>query len=268
MALKSNKKSSMDNYQVEKSKIIYGTSRLHHKFFKKQRYSILKKALELGFFHFDTSPYYGNGIAERELGILIKKNPNKKILISTKFGINSKLNFGNNILLVIFIKVIEKIFPYFRKPLFDYSIKAAEKSLNRSLTHMNISKIDFFFIHEPKKKIKDVDKLIQWLQKQKNDKKIGTWGFAGSKKYFIKWIDQTNVVPPLLQIKSESGDLVNLTGYENLHQISYGFISHINKPKNNEIKNIFLNAFKNRPNHSIIVSTNKIKNLEFIKSIL
>ena len=258
----------MDNYKVEISKIIYGTSRLHHNFSRKKRYSLIKKAIEVGVNHFDTSPYYGYGLAEKELGLFIKKNPDIKISIATKFGIKQKINLNSNIFFLYLIKIIEKLFPYFKKLNYDYSVQSANDSLNKSLLALNVSKIDILFIHEPRNSIKEYKELVAWLEKQIVNKKIRTWGFAGSKKYFLKWLVETSIFPPILQIKSENGKPAELSSLKNAHNISYGYISNLVNPSKKEIYNLLAEVFKKNKNHSIIISTNKLKNLESIKYLL
>ena len=258
----------MDKNRLKLSKIIYGTARLHHIFSKKKRQCILRKVIDLGITHFDTSPYYGYGLAEKEIGHFIKKNPEIKISIATKFGIEQKINIGSNVYQVYLIKLLEKIIPYLKKPNYNYSVDAAKKSLNQSLQNLNLSKIDIFFIHEPKIEIQDYRILVQWLEEQVLDGKIGSWGFAGNKDSFMKWINLTNIVPPILQIKSEKGRPAKLSKFEKVYNISYGYISDLKIKSKKEIKKLLIDVLRNRKDHSIIISTNKLKNLEYIRSII
>lgn len=252
---------------LKNKQIIFGTSRLHHIFSNKKRDSLLKNALDLGINHFDTAPSYGNGFSEKQLGNFIKKNKNKKIIISTKFGIYSLLDFATNIYTVIFVKLFGYIFPYAKRDRFDYSVTNAKNSLSKSLNSLNLKKIDYYFIHEPKGIIKDYKELIEWLELMKKIGKIGNWGISGDKESILEWINYTNYVPPIIQAKIEKGNKINIEETKSNHYISYGLISNLVKPGNNEIEHVFKNFFRENKTHKLIISTTRSSHLKQISKI-
>ena len=67
------------------SRLGFGLSGLHHLLRSKDRQNLLASALNHGITYFDTSPYYGHGVAERELGTFARGR-RSGILLATKFG--------------------------------------------------------------------------------------------------------------------------------------------------------------------------------------
>ena len=58
----------IDKTKISTSHLGFGTSYLHHIFSQKKRIKILETVFENAITHFDTSPYYGNNLAELDLG--------------------------------------------------------------------------------------------------------------------------------------------------------------------------------------------------------
>lgn len=69
---------------LETSRLGFGTSRLHY-IGGADRQRLLALAVDLGFTHFDTAPLYGDGLAEREIGALLRGRRDG-IIVATKFG--------------------------------------------------------------------------------------------------------------------------------------------------------------------------------------
>src|ERR1700753_880826 len=94
------------------SRLGFGLSGLHHVFGSRSRQNLLSSALHSGINYFDTSPYYGHGMAERELGLFAGPR-REQIVIATKAGIpaNPWLN---------------------RSPMLMYSQLAANAALRRA----------------------------------------------------------------------------------------------------------------------------------------
>ena len=105
-------------------------------------YKVLENCFETNINHFDTSPYYGNGLSEQRLGYFLKKIPKNKYYLSTKVGRYltpekeenidrgkwaGGLNFAPNI---------------------DYSYDGVMKSFEQSLHRLATSKIDICLIHD------------------------------------------------------------------------------------------------------------------------
>ena len=79
------KKVQISGTDLEVSQFIYGTASLFNLRGADARRRILSSAVDAGFTHFDTAPYYGFGLAERELAPILRAN--SQITVTTKVGI-------------------------------------------------------------------------------------------------------------------------------------------------------------------------------------
>ncbi len=72
---------------IEVSKFIFGTAFLLGAGGLSARRRLLEAAVDHGFTHFDTAPYYGFGINERDLAPVLKAHPH--LTVTTKVGLYS-----------------------------------------------------------------------------------------------------------------------------------------------------------------------------------
>ena len=103
------------NTNINVSRVSFGTASLHHLLSPKKRNMLLEKALSLGITHFDTSPYYGYGLSEVELGKMLKGQRND-ITISTKVGLYPPKNTSYNLFNIWTRKAIGKFYSKLSKP--------------------------------------------------------------------------------------------------------------------------------------------------------
>jgi len=68
------------------SRLSFGTASLHHLGSSRKRQALLCAAVEHGFSHIDTAPYYGFGLAEIEVGRFLEKHSNH-LTVATKVGL-------------------------------------------------------------------------------------------------------------------------------------------------------------------------------------
>ena len=85
---------TIKNTDIKVSRLAFGTASLHHIFSRKKRLNLLEDALMLGISHFDTSPYYGYGLSEIDLG-LMSKGRRDHVSITTKIGSKWGLHLEN-----------------------------------------------------------------------------------------------------------------------------------------------------------------------------
>jgi len=150
------------NTSLVVSKFIFGTSRLHKIFSKKERYNILKCAVDNGFTHFDTAPYYGFGLAEASLKEILKENSN--LTITTKVGLYSPGGSNQNISNIWMRKISGKLFAKLSKPIVNFTINQAEKSLEENLNRLGKDCLDIFMLHEPSIDLLSTDEWKIWLE--------------------------------------------------------------------------------------------------------
>ena len=137
-----------------------------------------------GLRHFDTSPYYGNGLSERRLGRFLHDQRRDDYVLSTKVG-------------RVFTATTERLpeDPFFKDPApftfrYDYSAAGARRSIEDSLNRLGVSRIDMVYIHDVSPDNTDLPKpweavfedaaqgCMPELAKMKEEGLIGGWGFG------------------------------------------------------------------------------------------
>ena len=212
------KKVQIGNSPIILSQLAFGTSSLHRIFKKSERIQLLTSAIEQGISHFDTSPYYGGGIAEEALGNLYSMKIGS-ITVTTKFGIYSNVSDSNSFFYIN--KLINKIL---RKPdhYYDYSAKKAEESLQSSLRRLKVDIIDFFVIHEPFPSDEQIKRLLEFSQIWKSKGYIKNFGFAGDISLNKSFISQLNGFDSI-QLKDIIGQSVKNNLSLNMPIFTYGY---------------------------------------------
>src|SRR5882762_45864 len=76
----------IENTDIRVSRIAFGMASLHHLFSATRRQRIIQTAASSGITHFDTSPYYGYGLAERDLGQFLR-GQRAAFSVTTKVGL-------------------------------------------------------------------------------------------------------------------------------------------------------------------------------------
>ncbi len=105
-------------------------------------YKVLENCFESNINHFDTSPYYGNGLSEQRLGNFLKKIPKNKYYLSTKVGRYLTVEKEENIDRGKWVGGLNFV------PNIDYSYDGVMKSFEQSLHRLATSKIDICLIHD------------------------------------------------------------------------------------------------------------------------
>lgn len=132
------------------SRLGFGTSRLHYSD-SKTRALLLETAVDLGLTHIDTAPAYGDTLAEREIGNVLR-GKRDRLVIATKYGIppNSlvsavpflafPLRAGRTVLRKVVSRDVA------RPLMTPYGLRV---SLERSLRHLRTDWVDILLLHEP-----------------------------------------------------------------------------------------------------------------------
>lgn len=100
----------------------------------------VEAAWDEGIRYFDTSPFYGAGLAEQRLGATLAQQPRDQYLLSTKVG------------RYVLDEQEEKagLFEHARKNKFvtDYTADATSRSIEQSLERLGTDRLDFIFVHD------------------------------------------------------------------------------------------------------------------------
>ena len=258
------------NTNINVSRISFGTASLHHSISAKKRIMLLERALSLGITHFDTSPYYGYGLSEVDIGKVSKVQRNK-ITIATKVGLYPPKNSSYNSFNILTRKVVGKFYSKLSKPEIDWSIQVAKQSLEASLKRLNTDYVDFLFLHEPNMAIIETEEYIKWTEELIKKGKIRHCGLAGLPKLIKPWIDKSHSLCQIIQTRDSSSDSGLIKSFSNkghIPQFTYGLLSHIPKSKPiNNIEKIMKNALQRNSSGSVIVSTRKLSRLEELTNI-
>jgi len=154
---------------------------------EKTTIATVEQAYESGVRTFDTSPHYGNGLAESRLGAGLRRIPRDEVLVSTKIGR----------VMDPFAKPREKnkdvyspgfVGGYAHAPNFDYSYDGTMRSVEQSLLRTGLSRLDVLLIHdcdvwthgaEADKRFKEaMDGAYRALDKLRSEKTVAAIGFG------------------------------------------------------------------------------------------
>lgn len=260
------KQIKLQNTDLMLSRLGFGTASIHHIMNKSKRLDLLAYAYELGFTHFDTARMYGDGMAEKTLGEYFSSSKRDKITITTKFGINANPLYEKVPILMYSEKVLNKISSKFgintnSQPKRDLSLKNIEKSLEKSLKSLKTDRIDIYSLHEPQlNDLKDLEKLVNWLENQKQLGKILNIGLSGNANTCVKikehFPDTFNVLQVEDSIEDNEADILLK---QNLPlQLTFGYMRLTTNEKKDQI---LKEALKRNTEGCILISTRNKNNL-------
>jgi aryl-alcohol dehydrogenase-like predicted oxidoreductase len=195
------------------SRLGFGLSGLHHVLRSRNRQHLLSAALHEGITYFDTAPYYGHGLAERELGRFSKAHRNH-IVVATKVGIDANpwmrrfpplmySRLAANALLRRLTKRRSFAVPRHH----DYSARRAATSLNRSLAALRTDHVDILYLHDPTlSQLSEPDALFDALRAMQTAGKIRHFGLTGNARECLGILRRFPELRCLLQVDAASGN--------------------------------------------------------------
>ncbi|MGA2760473.1 MAG: aldo/keto reductase [Candidatus Cybelea sp.] len=105
-------------------------------------YATIEAAWEAGVRYFDTSPWYGLGLAERRLGIILHNQTRSEYVLSSKVGKLLTASRYNN---------AKEYFPFTPSPnnlRYDYTADGVKRSIEDSLQRLGVDALDVVFVHD------------------------------------------------------------------------------------------------------------------------
>lgn len=249
--------------EIHMSRLSFGTASLHHLSTGRRRQDLLAAAFDHGFSHFDTAPYYGFGIAENELGQFLKGRRGR-VTVTTKVGLYPPDGSHANAVSVWTRKFAGRVLPTLSRPVADWSIAQAAKSLESSLRRLRVDQIDLLMLHEPVSEGVRSELFLDWLKEQKGRGRIRAWGLAGQADCMDAWLSVDHPLAMVLQVRDSlarrEADLVRSRGRD--LQITYGYLSSSAAlPGVRQATEILQLALRRNTTGSILVSTRKIARL-------
>ncbi len=105
-------------------------------------YATIEAAWNAGVRYYDTSPWYGLGLAERRLGTFLHKQTRSEYILSSKVGKLLTASRNNN---------AKQYFPFTPSPnnlRYDYTADGVKRSIEDSLQRLGVDALDVVFVHD------------------------------------------------------------------------------------------------------------------------
>jgi aryl-alcohol dehydrogenase-like predicted oxidoreductase len=251
---------SLTGTNLSTSRLGFGTAGLHQLLRSRRRQNLLAAAFAAGVQHYDTSPFYGHGIAEHELG-KFTQDRRSKVLVATKFGVRpSPLLVRNPWLMYARLaanavqRKVTKQNHLAITPSRDYSADEARLSLERSLRALRTDHVDIYFLHDPNRALLGhADDLMSMLDRLRQEGKTRYIGLAGAASECIDVAAQFPNVAQVMQISAAGGpqalDLVRNAGLR--CHVSFGHF----RDKSAPMKSLLRDAIKQNPTGVLLYSS-------------
>ena len=240
------------------SRFIFGTASLFNVGGRKSRQDLLSAAVDAGFTHFDTAPYYGFGLAERDLAPILKAHPH--VTFTTKVGIYSPGGENQSHNAVFLRKAAGRLVSSISRPTIDFSVARASKALNDSLRRTGRDTIDVYTLHEPELALLVTDEWQRWLDDCKASGKVRRFGMALTADRLEPFLSADCVIGDVIQLcdslEDKEADLLGRFGRP--MQITYGYVSSALRHQSPlSVPEILKRSLERNPDGAVIVSTTK-----------
>jgi aryl-alcohol dehydrogenase-like predicted oxidoreductase len=245
------------NTEIAVSRISFGTGALHHLFANSQRKALLTAAASEGITHFDTSPYYGYGLAELDLGRFLS-GQRAAFTVTTKVGLYPRGPAAGSASAVWRRKALGRLIPKVSLPLVNWQVDRARASLRQSLKRLRTDVVDFLMLHEPSRDLIRADEFLKWLEAERASGAVRYWGMAGAASNVAPWVQAGHPLAAVVQTKDSltgrEADFVSDCG--RALQFTYGYLSSASVgPPPEEPEVVLRKALERNANGSVVVAT-------------
>ena len=244
------------------SRFIFGTASLFNVGRPKERQNFLEAAVDAGFTHFDTAPYYGFGLAERDLAPILKAHP--EISFTSKVGIYSPGGEEQGNISAFLRKASGRILPAISRPTIDFSVSRAKYALDASLKRTGRDTIDLYALHEPELRLLQVDEWQRWLEDCKFSGKVRQFGLDVTADQLAPFLEHDVKIGNIIQLTDslEDREADLLAGYGMPMQITYGYeFAAMSRNSSLSVPEILRQSLQRNRDGAVIVSTTKISSL-------
>jgi D-threo-aldose 1-dehydrogenase len=101
-------------------------------------------AYAAGIRFYDTAPLYGHGLSERRLGRALAAHPRDELVVTTKVGRRLVALSGLGARADTIYHALPPV-----DPVFDFSAEGVRRSLEESLTRLDLDRVDVLHVHDP-----------------------------------------------------------------------------------------------------------------------
>ncbi len=247
---------------LECSRFIFGTASLLSAGTTRQRLSLLDAALEHGFTHFDTAPYYGFGLAERDLGRVLARRP--AATVTSKVGLYSPGGEHQPTVSILLRKAAGRLVRRLARPTLSFDLARARHSLDGSLKRLRRERLDLFLLHEAERGLLEADEWRTWLEDEVRGGRVRAFGVAATVARILPLLGACPALVPVLQAENSLAgrEADALVALGRAPQISYGYVSaalRAGHPR--PVPQILADALDLLPGSAVIVSTKRIERL-------
>jgi D-threo-aldose 1-dehydrogenase len=214
------REAKLGQYEFATSALGFGTAGIFREPTKLARRRLLESALEAGIRHFDTAPIYGLGLAQGELGQVLRRH-REEVVIVTKVGIGlTPLARTLGRIQGPARRILQKV-PSLQqqarqsapgpssgkfggllyKNTFD--LKSAQRSLDESLRELGTEYIDLLLLHDPDPSQLKPSEMYDLLENARTSGKIRSWGVAGEAEPTSAVIKLFPGPTPVVQIRDD-----------------------------------------------------------------
>lgn len=247
---------------VRCSRFIFGTASLFNVGREAERRRLLEAAVDSGFRHFDTAPYYGFGLAERDLAPVLRAQPD--VGVTTKVGIYSAGGENQPAWSVLARKALGRVLPAISRPTVDFAVARAQAALDASLRRLQRDRVELYMLHEPDLDLVRTDEWQRWLEDERRAGRIGEFGLALTADRLEPFLRAAPGLAPAVQVLDslESREADVLARYGRPLQITYGYVSSARRAGNDRsVPEILRAALERNRDGALIVSTRKADRL-------
>jgi aryl-alcohol dehydrogenase-like predicted oxidoreductase len=232
-----------------------GTSGLFNVGSSRRRQRLIAAAYDHGITHFDTAPYYGFGVAERDLKAALAHHPDATI--ATKVGIYPPGEADQTAFAVLLRKAGGKLLSALSKPVVDWSVERARASLNGSLRRLGRERIDLYLLHEPEAHLLATDEWHTWLSSERD--RVAAFGIACEAARLPPFLADDHPLSKVVQCSDSLGcreaDVLRRAGRS--LQITYGYISAAAREPDFDPEAVLAGALRRNREGCVLVSTSK-----------
>lgn len=244
------------------SRFVFGTASLFNAGGAGDREALLRAAVDAGFTHFDTAPYYGFGAAERDLAPVLRDNP--QVTVTTKVGIYSPGGERQPDWAIFARKAIGRFLKPVSRPAVDFALGRAQAALSASLERLGCERVAIYMLHEPRIDLVATDEWQRWLEDEQRRGRVGAFGLALEAHLLEPFLRHApglaGVVQVLDSLDRREADLLSRHGHP--LQITYGYVSAARaRGDERPVATILAEALARNPAGAIIVSTRRADRL-------
>lgn len=258
------RRAEIDGTKIGVSALAFGTASLHHVFSSATRQRLLHKALSVGITHFDTSPYYGYGLAEADVGAFCVGR-RSDITIATKVGLYPRGFSSTRVGAVWLRKAAGKIIPPLSAPAVSWAVDRARNGFRDSLRRLRTDYVDFLLLHEPEMRLVEEDEFLRWLEDELTQGTVRSWGVAGVRQRVLPWVEVDHPLARVVQtedsVDARQADFLSSHGRK--FQFTYGYLSGSNEGLGRlSAEDVVRQALNRNATGSVIVSTRKVERVD------